>query len=376
MRYFLIAGEASGDLHGANLVKQLTILDKKPEFFGWGGDKMSAAGVRLSEHYKNTAFMGFVEVLIHLRTILGFLDRCKKEIMESKPDTIILLDYPGFNLRIAKWAFKQGFHVVYYITPQVWAWHQSRVHTLGKFTHLLLTILPFEEAFFKKFGYEAKYVGHPLLDAIGSFQPSDTFQSKFNSNNQILALLPGSRKQEILLMLPIMLEAIKNVSDTVLLAGAPAIPDHVYETLLEKHKVKGRVTLIKNDTYNLLSVADRALVGSGTATLETALFQVPQIVCYKGSPLSVAIAKRLVNLPFISLVNLIADKEIVRELIQDELTVSNLLKELDSLDQNREKMLDSYRSLIGLLGKSGASQKAAESIYNQLTYGEPVGVVS
>ncbi|MCE2788639.1 MAG: lipid-A-disaccharide synthase [Saprospiraceae bacterium] len=343
MRYFLIAGEASGDLHGANLVKQLTILDKKPEFFGWGGDKMSAAGVRLSEHYKNTAFMGFVEVLIHLRTILGFLDRCKKEIMESKPDTIILLDYPGFNLRIAKWAFKQGFHVVYYITPQVWAWHQSRVHTLGKFTHLLLTILPFEEAFFKKFGYEAKYVGHPLLDAIGSFQPSDTFQSKFNSNNQILALLPGSRKQEILLMLPIMLEAIKNVSDTVLLAGAPAIPDHVYETLLEKHKVKGRVTLI---------------------------------VCYKGSPLSVAIAKRLVNLPFISLVNLIADKEIVRELIQDELTVSNLLKELDSLDQNREKMLDSYRSLIGLLGKSGASQKAAESIYNQLTYGEPVGVVS
>lgn len=366
MRYFLIAGEASGDLHGANLVRALKSLDPQAECTGWGGDNMSGAGVALKEHYKNTAFMGFVEVILHLRKIIGFLSQCKKDITSYQPDAIILIDYPGFNLRIAKWAHSRGIRVVYYITPQVWAWHTSRVHTLGKCTHLLLTILPFESSFFAKYGYRAHFVGHPLLDALESFQRNEDFEQIHKTHQKMVALLPGSRKQEIQLILPVMLQAMNGRSEKIFLAGAPAIPDSIYLPILQQHDPEKKVVLVRNQTYDILSIADKALVGSGTATLETALFKVPQVVCYKGSSVSIAIAKRLVKLPFISLVNLISDKKIVTELIQDDLTPGQLRKEIDLLDKNREEILAGYETLVNMLGNKGASERAAAMIINTI----------
>lgn len=369
MKYFLIAGEASGDLHGANLVRELAKQDEHASFQGWGGDQMQAAGVVLKEHYKNTAFMGFLEVILHLRTILRFLSRCKREIEQYQPDALVLLDYPGFNLRIAKWATKMGFHVVYYITPQVWAWHQSRVHQLGKYTRLLLTILPFEKAFFKKYGYPAEYVGHPLLDAKANFQPDPQWTGQHHAGRRpVLALLPGSRKQEITAMLPVMLDAVKDLPYTILLAGAPAIPDELYNNIIHKYSNKENIILIKNKTYDILATAHIALVASGTATLETALFKVPQVVCYKGNALSVAIAKRLVNLTYISLVNLIADRQIVVELIQEECTAGRIKEELDRLEKDRTTILAEYDALIHMLGDGGASRTAASLIIQSVNH--------
>ncbi len=364
MKYYIIAGEASGDLHASNLMKALKSLDTNATFRCWGGEKMETVGGTLAEHYKNTAFMGFIEVIKNLRTILGFIKKCKADILHTQPDVIILVDYPGFNLRIAKWAHQQGFKIVYYITPQVWAWHQSRVHDLGKYTDKLLTILPFEKAFFQKHGYDATFVGHPLLDAIAQYQPNPEFAAQYQKGENILALLPGSRKQEIHYILPQMLRACRHTGATILLAAAPSLQDEVYQTILAAEGMTDKVVLIKNQTYDILSVAKYALVGSGTATLETALFKVPQVVCYKGNPISIFIAKKLVNIPFISLVNLIENKEIVKELIQDALNPENIQLELQNLEHNRAQILENYDQLIDHLGSEGASMKAAHEIYN------------
>lgn len=362
MKYYLIAGEASGDLHGSNLMKQLQILDPAADFRFWGGNKMLAVGGTMVEHYRNTAFMGFLEVIKNLSTILNFIKKCKKDIADFAPDVLILIDYPGFNLRIAKWAKPAGFKVVYYIVPQVWAWHKSRVHDLGKFTDQLLVILPFEKAFFKENGYETIYTGHPLLDEILVFKSNPDFETKYQIKKEIIALLPGSRMQEIKLILPMMLRAIKNKDYDIMLAGAPAIADDIYLQIIEKEQLTGKVILVRNQTYEILSRAKFALVGSGTATLETALFRVPQIVCYKGGKISYMIAKKLVDLKYISLVNLIARKEVVKELIQNDLTPDNINLALDDLTKNRQKVMDDYDQLIRDLGKEGASRHAAESI--------------
>ncbi|MBK8628295.1 MAG: lipid-A-disaccharide synthase [Saprospiraceae bacterium] len=363
MKYYLIAGEASGDLHGANLMRRLQAADKDFEFRFWGGEKMQSVGGSLVQHYRNTAFMGFWEVIKNLKTILNFIKQCKDDIKFFQPDVIVLIDYPGFNLRIAKWAKNQGFKVVYYITPQVWAWHKSRVHDLGKYTDKLLVILPFEKAFFAKYGYEASYTGHPLLDAIAQFTPDPTFKSRYHIDKDVIALLPGSRKQEINLILPEMLRAVVHRAEAIVIAGAPSISDAMYEEILAKENMQKKVTLVRNETYDILSIAKFALVGSGTATLETALFKVPQIVCYKGSKFSYMIAKKLVDVKYISLVNLIADKEIVKELIQENLNEENIKNELELLDNNSAQMIDDYSKLIIKLGSDGASERAAQSIF-------------
>lgn len=367
MKYYIIAGEASGDLHGSNLMSSLKKKDVNAQFRFWGGDKMLAEGGHLVTHYRNMAFMGFLEVVKNLRTILGFLKTCKKDILAYQPDVLVLIDYPGFNLRMAKWAKKQGIKVVYYITPQVWAWHKSRVYDLGKYTDKLLVILPFEADFFKKHGFESDYVGHPLLDAIEKFKPNDDFLSNINKSKPIISLLPGSRKQEISVMLPIMLEAIQNSEMTVIIAGASAIEPDFYQQIISKYSLNTKVHLIKDRTYDILSFADFALVSSGTATLETALFSVPQIVCYKGNAISYLIAKQLVDLKYISLVNLIADKEIVKELIQNDLTKENILTQLDILQKNKSAIKNGYDELKVLLGNKGASDRAASEIYQLLT---------
>lgn len=365
MKYYIIAGEASGDLHASNLMYSLAKMDTSATFRCWGGDKMKEAGGEMVEHYRNTAFMGFLEVAKNIRAIFGFINKCKGDILYWKPDVLVLIDYPGFNLRIAEWASKQGLKVVYYITPQVWAWHKSRVHKLVKFTNKLLVILPFEEAFFKKYGYEATYVGHPLTDAIQKFEPDHDFQRSFD-HQEVLAILPGSRKQEICLILPDMLKAAQDMDRTILLAAAPAIDTKLYNDIIDGVGMTDRVSLVRNKTYDILSVAKEALVASGTATLETALFGVPQVVCYKSSTISYMIAKRLVDIPFISLVNLIAGKEVVKELIQDDMTAKNIHDELLKLQINRQKILDDYTFLKDLLADSGASDKAASEIYQMV----------
>jgi lipid-A-disaccharide synthase len=366
MKYYLIAGEASGDLHGSNLMNQLKLQDHSAEFRFWGGDKMQEVGGYRVEHYKNTAFMGFLEVVKNLFTILNFIKKCKADIADYQPDVLILIDYPGFNLRIAKWAKSKHIKVVYYIVPQVWAWHKSRVHDLGKYTDLMLVILPFEQAFFKSYGYETTYVGHPLLDAIHDFKPDPSFKEKNQLADNIIALLPGSRMQEIKKILPEMLQACQNTEFQIALACAPSFHDEVYQDIVNDQNLAKHVTLIRNATYELLSVAKLALVTSGTATLETALFKVPQIVCYKGSSVSYYIAKKLVNLKYISLVNLIADKAVVKELIQDDLSPENIKKEISSLTNNRQLILNEYADIAEKLGSAGASAMAASCIVQLL----------
>jgi lipid-A-disaccharide synthase len=356
MKYYIIAGEASGDLHGGNLIKSLHAKDSTSEYRCWGGEQMQSQGGVLVKHYKDLAFMGFVEVIKNLPTIIGLIDLCKKDILAYKPDVIVLIDYPGFNLRIAKWAKKQGFKIVYYITPQVWAWHKNRVHDLGKYTDKLLVILPFEKAFFAKYNIESIFVGHPLLDAIQQYSQ----QGLEEINGSVLALLPGSRKQEISNMLPIMLEAAKSYSGTVVIAGAPSVESSFYDKIISQTSQPQTIKLVINRTYDILSVADTALVSSGTATLETALFGVPQIVCYKGNSISFFIAKRLVHLKYISLVNLILDRQVVTELLQNDLTPENITAAWQSMDIN--VMKKEYATLVSALGTTGASDKAASEI--------------
>jgi lipid-A-disaccharide synthase len=361
MKYYIIAGEASGDLHGSNLIKEMKLLDGGLTLRSWGGDLMQAAGGNVVKHYKELAFMGFVEVIKNLPAILANLKFCKRDIEEFSPDVLILIDYPGFNLRIAKWAKQCGLKVIYYISPQVWAWKESRVKLIRDVVDKMLVILPFEKAFFEnKWNYKVDFVGHPLVQVVNEFSASYTSHA---IGRPIVALLPGSRKQEIAKKLPVMLEASRSFPDhDFVVAKAASLDDEFYEPFLAGYKAGS----VKNDTYGLLSKATAALVTSGTATLETALFGVPQVVCYKGSSISYQIAKRLVKIKYISLVNLIMDREVVKELIQDELTTDNVIAELGKLlydQERRQKMFEDYAMLKESLQAHGdASKKAARIV--------------
>jgi lipid-A-disaccharide synthase len=364
-KIYIIAGEASGDLHGSNLIKQLKIIDPSIDIRCWGGDKMQAAGAKLVKHYKDLAFMGFIEVVKNLPTILKNIRFCKEDILAYQPDAIVLIDYPGFNLRIAKWAKQQGIKVIYYISPQVWAWKENRVKMMKLCIDKMICIIPFEKDFYaKKWNWNVEYVGHPLVEVIEEAKNSN-YEFRISNFENIIALLPGSRKQEILTKLPIMLSVVEHFPNyQFVVAKAPGLDEDFYNNLIAPYK---NVSWVVNETYALLSKAKAALVTSGTATLETALFGVPQIICYKGSSISYQIAKRLIKIKFIGLVNLIMDKEVVKELIQHELTTENLQKELrlileDTAKQNAIKI--DYAALKQLLKQGGnASQNAAKSIY-------------
>ena len=365
MKYYIIAGEASGDLHGSNLIKELKKLDSQAIIRCWGGDKMQQAGGQLVKHYRDLAFMGFWEVIKNIFTILRNLTFCKKDVEQFQPDALVLIDYPGFNLRIAKWAKRKGFRVIYYISPQVWAWKENRVKMMKQTIDKMIVILPFEKDYFKsKWNWEVEYVGHPLVEVVES-QRSTVYRA-LTVDKSIIALLPGSRKQEILKKLPVMLEASKSFPNyQFVVAKAPGLDDSFYSSLLHQYN---NVSAVSGKTYDLLMQSKAALVTSGTATLETALFGVPEVVCYKGSFLSYEIGKRLVKVKFISLVNLIMDKLVVKELIQYDMNVKNLEHELNELLTNEERITQlrkDYAGLKELLTQQGhASAKAAQSIFN------------
>lgn len=371
MKYYLIAGEASGDLHGSNLIKELHKLDAAAEIRSWGGDLMAAAGATVVKHYRDLAFMGFAEVIKNLPTILKNINFCKQDVAAFAPDVLVLIDYPGFNLRIAEWAKTQGLKTVYYISPQVWAWKESRVKKIKAVVDKMLVILPFEKTFFEdKWNYKVEYVGHPLVRVIdkakAGAQPLQLASGKLDSNKKTIALLPGSRTQEIRVKLPIMLKAAQEFPHyQFVIAIAPGQPLSFYQSFLSTYK---NILLTQpGQTYNLLSTAWAALVTSGTATLETALFGVPQVVCYKGSAISYQIAKRIITIKYISLVNLIMDAPVVTELIQHQLTAQNIttaLEKICSEGEERRQMLQQYEQLKKLLAAGGdASAKAAGAVY-------------
>ncbi|WP_426274190.1 lipid-A-disaccharide synthase [Chryseobacterium sp. S-02] len=364
MKYYIIAGEASGDLHGSNLMKALKQKDPGAEFRFWGGDLMEKQGGTLVKHYRDLAFMGFLEVAMNLRTILNNIKFCKEDIKNNKPDVLILVDYPGFNLRIAKFAKELGIKVVYYISPQLWAWKEGRVEIIKKYVDEMMVILPFEEDFYKKHKVHSHFVGHPLLDAISTLKEIsiEEFKKENGLNEkEIIALLPGSRKQEVEKMLEMMLSVRPYFKEyQFVIAGAPSLPKEFYEKYVDEN-----VHFVSNRTYDLLRCSKAALVTSGTATLETALLNVPEVVCYRGSKVSYAIAKRLVkNIKYISLVNLIMDREVVRELIQNDLNTKNLVEELKKMldGEKRAEVLKDYELLREKLGGEGASENAAEVI--------------
>lgn len=370
MKYYIIAGEASGDLHGANLIASLKKKDPRAKIRAWGGNLMKKQGATLVKHYRDLAFMGFVEVLLHLRTILRNLRFCKRDIMRFKPDAIILIDYPGFNMKIAKFAHKHGIKVYYYISPQVWAWKKRRVHTIKEVVDKMLVILPFEKDFYDEYRVDAHFVGHPLLDELSKVRyiNKNNFvrQNKLNSKKEIIALLPGSRKQEVGRMLEVMLKVVDKFPEYQFVIGcAPSLSEEYYKSLIGNANVQ----LVFNKTYQLLQVASAALVTSGTATLETALFYVPEVVCYKGNKISYLIAKNLIKVKYISLVNLIMDKPVVKELIQNDLTPENIEAELKLLLTNHKvqrQLLDDYEDLRYKLGNAGASNNAATVIFDDL----------
>lgn len=364
MKYYIIAGEASGDLHGSNLMKALKHKDPQAEFRFWGGDLMKAQGGTLVKHYRDLAFMGFLEVVMNLRTILNNIKFCKEDIQKNRPDVLILVDYPGFNLRIARFAKELGIKVVYYISPQLWAWKEGRVEIIKKYVDEMMVILPFEEDFYRKHGVHSHFVGHPLLDAISDLEEIsiERFKSEHGLNEkEIIALLPGSREQEVEKMLEIMLSVRPQFQNyQFVIAGAPSLPKEFYQKYVDDN-----VHFVSNKTYDLLRCSKAALVTSGTATLETALLNIPEVVCYRGSKISYAIAKRLVkNINYISLVNLIMDREVVKELIQNDLNTKNLVEELNKIlsGEKREQVLNDYRLLREKLGGKGASKHAAEVI--------------
>lgn len=347
-------------------MKAIQQKDSNADFRFWGGDLMQkVSGEKPVKHYKDLAFMGFVEVLMNLKTILNNIKFAKKDIQQYQPDVLILVDYPGFNLRIAEFAKKLGIKVVYYISPQLWAWKEGRVETIKKYVDEMLVILPFEKDFYKKHNVDAHFVGHPLLDAISDLKEitADDFKKEFHLNNkEIIALLPGSRKQEVEKMLEKMLSVRPYFKEyQFVIAGAPSLPKDFYEKYVDEN-----VHFVSNRTYDLLRCSKAALVTSGTATLETALLNIPEVVCYKGSKISYAIAKRLVkHINYISLVNLIMDKEVVKELIQEDLNTKNLVHELNLvLNENRNRILNDYAELREKLGGKGASENAAEIILN------------
>lgn len=363
MKYYIIAGEASGDLHASNLMKQLLEQDPEAEFRFWGGDLMAAVGGDLIKHYRDLAFMGFLEVAKNIRTILRNIRFCKEDIEAYAPDALILVDYPGFNLRIAKWAKKVGIRVFYYISPQIWAWHSSRVHGIKASVDKMFVILPFEPAFYQKYDYPVDFVGHPLLDVTENYQANPNFHTRNQlPQKPIIALFPGSRKQEITRMLAEMLQVVPLYPDYhFVIAGAPSQTEAFYRPFLEQVSVDN-LSFITQQSYDLLSYAQAALVTSGTATLETALFRVPQVVCYKGGPINYWLAKRLINVKYISLVNLIVDRPLVKELIQGELNTKLLQQSLQEIlkPEKAKELQEGYDELILKLGKKGASERAAQ----------------
>ena len=371
MKYYLIAGEASGDLHGSYLIRALKSEDPQAEFRCWGGDLMAEAGADLQKHYRELAFMGFVEVLLNIRTILRNFKLCKADILAYQPDALILVDYPGFNLRMAKWAKDLGIPVYYYISPQIWAWHTSRVHQIKANVDRMFVILPFEEPFYQKYDVEVDYVGHPLLDVIEDRGADEEFRSRNQlTDDSIIALLPGSRKQEISRMLDVMLTTAESFPDhQFVIAGAPSQDRSYYDQLLQQYGTPNNVSLVENQTYALLQEAKAALVTSGTATLETALMRCPQIVCYRGSSISYAIAKRVIQVKYISLVNLVMDAPLVKELIQDEFNPSQLTTALQQLlsDEEQDRLAEGYAILHKKLGQGGAAKRCAQLIVKYMS---------
>ncbi|MBI2966262.1 MAG: lipid-A-disaccharide synthase [Bacteroidetes bacterium] len=375
MKYYIIAGEASGDLHGANLMKNLKLVDPDPVFRFWGGDRMEREGGTMVKHYRDSAYMGFSEVFLNLKTILKNIDFCRKDILRWKPDVVIPVDYPGFNLRVAKWVKERNIKVFYYISPQVWAWHTSRVNLIRKAVDRMFVILPFEKDFYAGYSMEVDYVGHPLLDVVSAYRElsNESFRDDFYikhslSKEPLIAILPGSRIQEIKKILPVMISACLNFKNyRFVVAGLSAVPQEIYMQIIRKTKIP--VSFITDDTYRLLLESKAAMVTSGTATLETALFGIPEVVCYKGNFVSYYIARQLVRVKYISLVNLIMNKPIVKELIQRNLTSRNLHRELDRLisDTNyRDKMTREFSRLNDLMGGPGASYRAATLMYDYL----------
>ncbi|MCF8399201.1 MAG: lipid-A-disaccharide synthase [Bacteroidales bacterium] len=365
MKYYIIAGEASGDLHASNLMKEIMSLDTKAKFRVWGGDRMKAEGAEVVKHYRDLAFMGFVEVAANIRTITRNIRFCKEDILEYQPDAIILVDYPGFNLRIAEFAHKKAFKVFYYVSPQVWAWKKGRVKTIRRVVDKMMVILPFEKDFYQQYGYEVDFVGHPLLDAIADYSfldRQDFIRQNKLDGRPIIALLPGSRRQEISKMLKVMLKMVPIFRDyQFVIAAAPSVDQSFYDRITRDSDVK----FLESQTYNLLNNAEAACVTSGTATLETALMEIPEVVCYKGNPISYQIARRIVDVKYISLVNLIADKPLLTELIQNRLNVRNLKNELKTLlfdNEKRQYLKSEYKMLKEKLGGEGASANAARII--------------
>ncbi len=369
MKYYLIAGEASGDLHGANLMRALQQIDPEAEFRFWGGDRMEAVGGKLIKHYRDLAFMGFWEVVTNLRTILRNIDFCKRDIIQFQPDAIIFIDYPGFNMRIAKWAKQQGIPTHYYISPQIWAWKENRIKAIKRDVDAMYVILPFEKDFYEeKHQYPVHFVGHPLLDAIAARKEvsMEVFKRENGLDERpIIALLPGSRKQEIAKMLSVMLSVVESHHQyQFVIAGAPSLGYDFYKQFIKEENVH----FVSGKTYDLLAHSYAALVTSGTATLETALLNVPEVVCYRGNWISYQIAKRVISLKYISLVNLIMDAPVVTELIQGALNTRNLKAELNKLlnADYREKLLKDYEALREKLGNEGASERTAQAIYDSL----------
>ena len=372
MKYYIIAGEASGDLYGSNLIKEIKKIDSKATFRAWGGDLMNLEDVKLVRHYKDHNYMGFAEVIWNLRTILKNITFCKEDIKKYNPDALILIDFPGFNMRIAKYFNKSSFPILYYIAPQVWAWKEKRVELIKKYVDSLYVILPFEKEFFKKHGIETTYHGHPLLEHIINFKKDKSTPkldfiktNNLNPKRPIIALIPGSRKQEIIKKLPIMLNAVSSYSENynIVIAGM-----NMHKAIYQSISYNYNVNIVYEDTYNLLNQSSFALVTSGTATLETAFFNVPQVVCYKANWISYSIAKSLVKIKFISLVNLILDYESVKELIQKDLNNIKLKEELRKIINmsHSNSIKNDYKKLISKCKGEDVSKNIAQSMLKTL----------
>jgi lipid-A-disaccharide synthase len=375
MNYYVIAGEPSGDLHGSNLLKAIKQVDEKAHFRCWGGDLMEAQGGEIIVHYKKIAFMGFVEVIINLRTILKNISFCKEDILKHKPDALILIDYPGFNLRIAKWAKQQGIRVFYYISPTIWAWKENRIKTVKECVERMYVILPFEKKFYGDRGVEVEYYGHPLVDVLKQEQAKiisrQDFLTKYKlSEKPIIALLPGSRAQELKYILPVMMQITKYFPDyQFVVAATSSLSKSFYEETTKGYPV----TIITNDTYSIMQHSHVGLIKSGTSSIEAALFNLPHVVCYLGNGASFYIAKKLVSVKYVSLVNIILDRLVLTELLQQDFTIPKIVEELKILltDKKRYEVLDDYKLLLSMLQEENISLKIATSIYNRLTTNGP-----
>ena len=368
MKYYIIAGERSGDLHGSNLMKEIKKLDPEAQFRGFGGDYMQQAGLDLVIHYQDMAFMGLIALFVNLRTLLGRLKLCKNDILTYHPDVVILVDYGAFNKRIAKFCKTKGVKNYYYISPKVWAWYQARAKELKRNVDKMFCILPFEKEFFKKYNWDVDYVGNPVLDAIKAFQPNSDFivQNNLSVKKQLVALLPGSRKSELTKMIPLMSEVIEaNPDFHFVVAAVKSMPEVLYAPIAKYNNV----TLIFDATYDLLSTSHAAIVTSGTATLETALFNVPQVVVYKANRVEYFLASLMIKVKFVSLVNLIVNKEAIRELIQKEATAENVIVEIRRLAYDsyyRERIMKDYKNLLDILDTGSASENAARLMVGYL----------